>query len=63
MFVQVIRGWDTGVAKMKVGESALLTCRHDYAYGERGATASGFPAKATLVFEVCRWLPACHVYS
>ena len=33
---QVIRGWDEGVAQMKIGEKCTLTCSPDYAYGERG---------------------------
>jgi len=48
---EVIKGWDEGVAKMKVGETAKLTCTPDYAYG-----ASGYPPviprNATLVFVV-----------
>ena len=43
----VIRGWDVGFATMKKGEKAMLTCRHDYAYGDRGQ----FGGK-TLIFEV-----------
>jgi len=32
----VIKGWDVGVASMKVGEKALLICKPNYAYGEGG---------------------------
>jgi FK506-binding protein 4/5 len=34
---QVIKGWDQGVATMKVGEHAFLTCSPEYAYGARGS--------------------------
>ena len=34
---QVIKGWDHGVASMKKGEKAILTCKPDYAYGARGS--------------------------
>ena len=30
---QVIRGWDEGITQLKVGETAVLTCPPDYAYG------------------------------
>ena len=33
---QVIKGWDEGMMKMSVGQTAKLTCTPDYAYGERG---------------------------
>lgn len=48
---QVIRGWDEGVAKMSIGEIAVLTCPHDYAYGEKGF-GNIIPPKSTLTFEV-----------
>uniref|UniRef100_A0A7S0UYM0 peptidylprolyl isomerase n=1 Tax=Polytomella parva TaxID=51329 RepID=A0A7S0UYM0_9CHLO len=47
----VIRGWDVGVASMKRGEKAVLTCRSDYAYGASGSPPK-IPADATLKFEV-----------
>merc|ERR1711976_449447 len=49
---QVIRGWDEGVAGMKIGESARLTCTGDYAYGAKGFPAWGIGPNATLIFEI-----------
>ena len=48
---QVIKGWDHGVASMKKGEKAILTCKPDYAYGARGSPPT-IPPDATLQFEV-----------
>jgi peptidylprolyl isomerase len=48
---QVIRGWDEGVATMKVGEKAMFTIRSDYGYGKSGSPPK-IPADATLNFEV-----------
>lgn len=48
---KVIRGWDEGVAKMSLGEKAVLTCSPDYAYGDRGFPGL-IPPNSTLVFEV-----------
>ncbi|KIO20616.1 hypothetical protein M407DRAFT_245743 [Tulasnella calospora MUT 4182] len=47
----VIRGWDEGVPKLSLGEKAILTCTHDYAYGARGSPPD-IPPNATLKFEV-----------
>ncbi|KAI8470001.1 MAG: hypothetical protein J3K34DRAFT_421882 [Monoraphidium minutum] len=47
----VIKGWDLGVATMKKGEKAVLTCRADYAYGDSGSPPK-IPGGATLDFEV-----------
>jgi FKBP-type peptidyl-prolyl cis-trans isomerase len=48
---RVIKCWDTGVASMKQGEKAVLTCPPDVAYGSRGA-GGVIPPHATLLFEV-----------
>ena len=55
---RVIKAWDVGVAKMKIGETARLICTSDVCYGKDGA--GPIPPNADLIFEVKR---RTHLFS
>ena len=47
---EVIKGWDSGLIGMKVGEKRKLTIPPELAYGNRAI--GNIPANSTLVFEI-----------
>ncbi len=49
---RVIKGWDEGIAKMHVGDQAILVIPPAIGYGSRGAGGGQIPPDATLIFIV-----------
>ena len=49
---RVIKGWDEGIARMKVGDQAILVIPASIGYGARGAGDGLIPPDATLIFIV-----------
>ena len=48
----VIKCWQEGIPKMKVGGKAKLVCPAEIAYGDRGGGGGKIPGGAALAFEV-----------
>lgn len=49
---RVIKGWDEGVALLRVGDQATLIIPAQLGYGARGAGGGAIPPDATLIFIV-----------
>lgn len=49
---RVIKGWDEGIAKLHVGDQAILVIPSALGYGKRGAGGGEIPPDATLIFIV-----------
>ena len=49
---RVIKGWDEGIGKLRVGDQAILVIPSKLGYGTRGAGNGLIPPDATLIFIV-----------
>ena len=49
---RVIKGWDEGIARLRVGEQATLIIPPHLGYGAKGAGGGEIPPNATLIFIV-----------
>jgi peptidylprolyl isomerase len=49
---RVIKGWDEGIARLRVGDQATLIIPPQLGYGTRGAGGGAIPPDATLIFIV-----------
>lgn len=49
---KVIKGWDEGIGKLRVGDQAILVIPPKLGYGARGAGGGVIPPNATLIFIV-----------
>ena len=49
---RVIKGWDEGIAKLHIGDQAILIVPPTLGYGAKGAGEGLIPPNATLIFIV-----------